>query len=338
MITRSFTNSGEVTDWTEEIQLIPRTYSKISTLGLFEEIPVAAQTVTFDEVINSDALVGDKVRGERSYVGTDAVRKTMAWAVPHYPAGDFLLPGDIIGKRAYGSADQQETQLAARMRKLDRLNKLQADTLEYARAQLITKGTVYAPNGTSALNYFTEFGISQTTVSFALGTGTTELMSKDEAVIRAIQDGLLGSTMTGVVGLCSPEFFTAYTSHADFKDRYKYFASPENMLRNRIGNDITSFYRSVNFGNITFIEIPDSIGGNRLIDANNAYFVPTGSDIFKTYFAPANKFGLIGTSGEKLYAWEYPNGAHDDKIEFQTESNFLNVCTKPATIIKATLS
>lgn len=335
-ITRSFVNGNEVTDWTQEINLVPRSHGLLAQLGIFEEVPTAADTVSFDVITGNEGLVGDKVRGNRAYVGKDDTRQTRTWPVPHYPVDDYLVPGDVRGKRAYGSPDQEDALAAKRAQKIAKLSRRQQETLEYARGYLLTTGGVYAPNGSVSLNYFTEFGVSQTTVSFALGTGSTQVLSKQESAIRALQDATQGSSFTNIIAIASPEFFTAYTTHASVQAAYSQYQSSQEPLRNRLG-PITSFYRQFTHGNVTLIEDTDTIAGNRVIDANSAYFIPVGSDVFKTYFGPANKFDLLGTLGEPMYMFEYasPKG---DKIEIETESNFLNAVTKPGVIIKATVS
>jgi len=339
-IIRNFQDSFAVADWTPELLVVPNQWGTIGQLGLFAEEGVEANVVQFQEITKDGALIVDKVRGERASVGKDYSRKIRSWSIPHFPYDDYISPNDIKGKSAYANLSQEETLAAVRSRKLERIAQNHAWTLEYARSKVITTGDVYAPNGTVAMNYYTEFGITKKTVFFDLGTGTTDVLGKSEEAVAHILDNANGSMVTGIIALCSPEFFGKLISHASIKAAYQYYTSSQEPLRNRAGG-ATAMHREFVHGNVRYIELRDSLGGtigagtgSRLIPADEAYFIPTGTDIFTTYFGAANKFDLLGTMGERMYAFEYP-GQRGDKIEIETESNFLNAVSKPALIVQA---
>ncbi len=333
MITRSFSNSFEVSDWTEELLIVPNQWGTINQMGLFAEEGTDTYSVTFEEITKDGALIVDKVRGERATVGKDATRKLRTWAVPHFPYDDYISPSDIKGKRAYGSPDQQESLAAVRMRKIERMAQNHAWTLEYARSKIITTGDVYAPNGTiTALNFYTEFGITRKEIDFVFGTGTTDVLGKIEEAIAHIQDNAFGSPIGEIVALCSPVWFNKLIKHATVTAAYQYYTSTEEPLRRRLGGN-TTLRREFNHAGVRFIEIRDSYNGTALIPSGDAYFIPLGSDIFETYFSPVNKFEFLGTLGERGYMFEYQS-EKGDKIELESESNFLNACRKPAMVVR----
>jgi len=330
-ITRSFTDSFAVVDYTEELVNIPNQWGTIGQLGLFQEEPVAEHVVVFEEITKDGALIVDRVRGDRGSVGKDASRKLHTFAVPHFPYDDYISPQDVQGKRAYGS-DQAETLEAVRVRKLERIRQNHAWTLEFARAQAITSATVYSPNGTVSQNWNTEFGVTRVSVDFALGTGTTEVLAKIEAGIAQIQDNAFGTQISGTVVLASPEFFAKLISHASIKTAYQYYMSTQEPLRQRLGG-ANALHRRFEFGGTTFIEMRDTYAGQRLITAGEAFMVPLGTDAFRTYFSPANRFGLVNTLGEQAYVFETadPKGT---KIEIESESNFVNALLRPALVVR----
>ena len=69
MITRSFANGFEVSDYTQELITIPNTWGTLQQLGIFQSVPVAENTVIVEEINKSLSLVGDKARCERANVG-----------------------------------------------------------------------------------------------------------------------------------------------------------------------------------------------------------------------------------------------------------------------------
>lgn len=339
MITRDFSNAFQVVDYTKEVNTVPNTWGTIGQLGIFQEEPVAEQTVTFQETISDFGIIVDRVRGDRANQNKDYTRKLHSFAVPHFPLDDQILPKDIQGKSAYSSLTEAEQLDAVRLRKMERIRNSHAVTLEKARAQLLTTGTVYAPNGTVSQNWFTEFGVSQTSVDFVLGTPTTDITAKIEQAVAAIQDNAGMVSFTGIVALCSPQWFAKLIGHAKIVNAYQYYTSTQEPLRNRLaaGGSVTAMHREFFYMGVRFIEMRDSFAGTQLIPSGEAVFVPTGTEYFKTFFAPAEKFGLVNTLGEQVYYFEQP-ALNGTAIQIETESNFVNACMKPALIIKATTS
>jgi hypothetical protein len=155
-----------------------------------------------------------------------------------------------------------------------------------------------------------------------------------EEVIAHVQDNAgMGGSASGVMALCSPEFFSKLIAHESIKAAYQFYASTQEPLRQRMGGP-TTMYREFFHGGVKFVEYRGSYNGQRLIPAGDAVFVPTGiNDLFVTYYGPANKFEFTNTVGEEVYAFEYtdPKG---EKIEIETETNFINMLTRPQLVVR----
>lgn len=345
MIVRDFGTNGQfqVSDWTEELNVIPNQWGTIGQLGIFQEEGVSEHVVQFEEIIKDGALIVDRIRGDRSNVGRDASRKIHSFSVPHFPAEDAIYPQDIQGRRAYGSATEAETFDLVRARKMERIRQNHAWTLEAARAQAIVLGTVYAPNGTVTQDWYTEMtGTTRpASIDFLFGTSTTEIIGKIETAIATIQDNASGENFSGIVALCGPTFFAKLISHATVKQAYQYYTSSQEPLRNRLsanGSSGSSFRgREFTYGGVTFKEMRDTYAGQAMIPTADCYFLPVGSRAFRTYFSPANRFGLVNTIGEQAYFFEQaaPNGT---SYSIETESNFVNALLRPLLVVKATSS
>lgn len=329
---RSFDKPFELVDYTEELLLVPNTWGLINELGIFRKESVSQHSITVESTSGTLAMVTDQVRGARNTMNTDDGRVLRAFSIPHFPLDDYVTPQDVQGKRAYGSADAAETEAAVIARKLARIRMNHAVTLEAAKAYAITTGAVYAPNGTVAGNYYTDFGVTRKEVDFVLGTGTTDLTAKAEEVISHIQDNILnGEVVTGVVALCSTAYFTKLINHATVKEAYKYYTSTQEVLRNRLGSGL---YRRFVHGGIEYIEYRGSYNGALLIPAGDAYFMPTGTaDMFISYYSPANKFSHVNTLGEEAYAFTY-RGTTDEAITIQTEHNALHLVRRPQAVVR----
>ena len=328
---RSFTNVFEIVDRTNDINLIPNTWGLVNELGIFNSESVAQNTITFESSTGTIAVIPDQIRGARNNVNKDDNRIIKAFALTHHPLDDYVSPQDVAGKRAYGS-DNVETADAVLARKLARIRMNHAITLEAARCSTLTTGVQYSPNGTVVTNFYTDFGITRKEIDFVLGTAGTEVPEKSEEGIAHIQDNLQsGEVATSFTAICSPEFFAKLIKQAGVKEAYKYYSSTQELLRNRQGSGV---YRRFEHAGVEYIEYRGSYNGTRLIPAGDAYLIPRGTlDSFKTFFGPANKFDLVNTLGEQTYAWTYRD-AKGEKIEIQTESNFLNMLARPQAVVR----
>jgi hypothetical protein len=340
-ITRSFGANGqfELTDWTGELNIIPNSWGTIAELGIFQEESVAEHVVTFEKITKDGALIVDRVRGDRSNVNKDYAREVHSFVVPHFPLSDYISPSDIQGKRAYGSPDQTETLAAVRARKMERIARDHNFTLEAARAQALTLGTAYAPNGTISQNWFTEFGKTQTTINFAFSTSTTDVLGQIEKTIAAIQDNGGMISLSGIVVMCSPTWFAQLISHSTTKTAFQYFTSTQDPLRSRLApnGSAAAMHREFYYGGVRFIEMRDAYNGVQLIPTGTAVAVPTGTDYFKTYFSPANRFFTVNTLGERQYMFETPS-LDGTEIKIDTESNHISALLRPELVINLTLS
>lgn len=337
---RSYTNAFEINDLTQELQLIPNSWTLLNDSGLFSEEFLSTNTVTFEEQAQTLGLIGDQFRGAKPQANKDDNRKIRSYPVAHWPITDAVKPEDIQGKRAYGSNDMAETEAAVIARKMQRIRRNMDITMEVGRFSTLTSLNLYSPNGTISGNLATDFGITQTSVDFVLGTATTDIVAKVETIIAAMQDNAnTGDVITGVIGYCSPEFFAKLIAHAKIVDAYKYFSATEGQMiqRNRAGGN-NGLYREFTYAGIRFVEVRTVLAGQRLIPVGEAVFVPTGTtDTFVSYFGPANRMDFVNTQAERGYIWTYrdPKGLG---IDIDGEFNVTHVIRRPALVIRGTTS
>lgn len=330
---RSFDKPFELVDYTEELLLVPNTWGLINELGIFRKESVSQHSITIESSTGTLGVITDQVRGARNLVNRDDTRNLRSFPIPHFPLDDFVAPQDIQGKRAYGT-DAAETEAAVIARKLERIRKNHAVTLEVARAYALTTGAIYAPNGTVAANYYTDFAVTRKEIDFVLGTAGTEILAKSEEGIAHIQDNLLsGESVSEVVVLCSPEFFAKLIAHATVKDAYKFYTSTQEPLRQRLVQG-GGMNRVFVHGGVTYIEYRGVYNGTRLIPVGDAYMLPRGtSDMFISYYSPANKFSHVNTLGEEAYAFSYRD-AQDEKIVLQSEHNAIHLVRRPQAVVR----
>lgn len=325
---RSYSKPFELVDRTAELLLLPQTWTLLGDSGLFVSESISTPTVTFEERSGSLAIVGDKVRGSRPQTTSEDVRKVHSYTTTHHPLEDALYPDTVAAKSQYGTDQGFDTEAAAMLRKMEKIRKSFDVTLEVARFKTLGTGNVWAPNGTIAGNFYSDYGLTRNEVDFVLGTATTDIIAKCNEIVAGFQASASeGQIITEVIGYASPAFFAKLLAHAKVTQTHIYQQIGQfNITQQRAG---AGLYRRLSFGGINFVEVPTVLGGQALVTAGDCVFVAKeDSGSFVTYFAPPNRFGYVNTAGESSYVWTFRNERMTE-ITIEAEMNMLNVLKKP---------
>lgn len=328
--------NGQVADYTEEIQLIPNVYGKIQNLGLFTPFGVNSEVVVLDREEQDLVILKEVPRGAPATRSKGSSRDYLPLVIPHIPHDDQIRPADIQGKRMPGSTDA-ETLTRVRMQKMENLRMKQALTLEFLRMGAI-KGIITGGSGNTIYNLYTEFGltIGDYQKDLALSVDGTEVPALLGSYKRQIEDDLEAGMglITGWHCYCGTTFFDNLTSHPKVTDAFQYYTSSQNMLRNDVREGF--LYKGIMFEeyNSSF-SLSDGTASKMVADTK-AYLFPVGvPNMFRSYFAPADKLDYVNTMGQEVYMFEYP-GDKGKWIDLESESNPLPINTRPQGVIEIT--
>lgn len=349
-------NLNQVVDLSTQINYIPNQWGLYNGLGIFANEMLATRTALVPRFMQALTIGGDRGWDERNNVQGNYTRDALLIQVPHFPMDDSITPNDINGMTDFTNVYagiQTESVNLVRDRKMQMARQSHAQRLELARSQLINDGTMYAPNGTmktsygSTVNFYTEFGTTQTALTLALNDNTQDPLAGVEPIIAAIQDALQTGAFNyeAIMCVCSPEFFAKLIAHPFVRDTYKYFNQQQSsmLLNGRLtapgSMGLDDRFRSFTYGGITFVEYRGSIAGVKLVPTGEARAFPIQRDgaLFKTYYSPAPRFSTVNRPASEVYYFEHRNDK-DDIIEIMTESNFANAALRPQAIIKVTVA
>lgn len=333
---------GKVADLSAEINVIPNQWGIINSMGLFRNEFKSQKTILVPRKKEEESILVDRNWDERNSVIVGGARDVLPVVVPHFPADDAITPNDVDGMVDWDSlmagGNAPMTVEKVRMEKMERLRRAHALTLERARAQLLKDGSVYAPNGTVVTNFYTEFSVSRQTVYFDLTSTTVNPLVHAEEAYATVQDGVQSGEIVGdFVALCSSDFFTDLVTNPFVYESYQYFSQTQgtSVLNGRLtasGLGLDARARMFYYGGIWFVEARGKLGGVDYVEAGKAYMFPLGTDSFRTYFAPANRFSTVNRSATESYYFEYRN-EKDDIIEIMSETNFVNALLRPQAVI-----
>ena len=309
---------------TAAVQKTPYQPGRIGAAGLFVEKPIATLDAFVEQYDGVLSLVPVSQRGGPASPMAHGARSVRSFRVPHVQKDDTITADEITGVRAFGSESELETLARVVANRLQPMRNSVEYTLESHRLAAVM-GNFYDAAG-NAKSLFTEFGVAQQTVNFALTTAATKVRQKCLAVQEAIEDALGGLDFSGVAVFCGKNFWAELIEHPLVKDTYLNTAQAAELR----GDARNAF----EFGSLAF----ERYRGTSAVKVgdDDAYAVPLGvTDLFVTSFAPGDFVGAAGTLGQRLYArqWEAEGGKG---IKLEVQSNPLNLCTRPAAVIKLT--
>ena len=92
------------------------------------------------------------------------------------------------------------------------------------------------------------------------------------------------------------------------------------------------------FGGINWTNYRGNVGANPMIETDKVYFYPTGvPELFKTFVSPADYIETVNTMGQMRYTKQYPM-PNDKGVHMDTQTNNLNICTRPLALLRGVKS
>jgi hypothetical protein len=319
-------NAFGLTELTAAIQQIPYRPGRISASGLFSEQGMNTLDAYIEVENGVLSLVSVSQRGAPLSPMAKASRLAKSFRVAHLQKDDLISADEITGVRAFGSESDVEVMAQVVANRLMPMRASLEYTLEAHRLAAVM-GSYYDAAGNS-VSLFTEFGVSQESVNFVLGTATTKIRAKCLNVLEYIEAALGGLSFSGVRVFCGKTFWAELIEHPLVRDSYLNTAMASELrgdprLEFEFGGMVFERYRGT-----SAVKIGD----------NHAYAVPEGvADLFLTRFGPGDFVEAAGTLGQRLYArqWESGNGKG---IHLEAQCNPLNICTRPAAVVQCTVA
>jgi hypothetical protein len=331
-----FTNSAFRTrELSEAINVIPNMWGRIGEIGLFEDKAIRTPQFMVEAQNGVLQLVQSSQRAAPMPGMRNPKRNVRPFATRRFAQESRITSDEIDGIRAFGSESElKQVQTEVNDRLIAVRQNLDI-TREYLRAGAL-RGVVLDADGSTILDLFTEYGVSQKVVDFTFGTSGV-LPAKAAEVKRHIELNLLGDVMTGVHALCSPEFWDKLMANADFRDAHKYYTSTVEPLRNDVR-------RGIPFLGITWEEYlgsadtPNEDGtwtNRKFIPAGDARFFPLGTRAtFRQFNAPADYLETVNQPGLPFYAKTAPDQKWNQYVDVQGQMNTLPICMRPAVLVR----
>lgn len=314
-----------VTELSAAISNLPTRIGNPSDAELFRNIPGTTNVFSMEFYEESGILVPTTEWGGVAPKNSSGKRTAKSWTIPHMPLEDVVKAADVIGVRAFGTT-QAETVQGKVLDKLQAMkNKIDA-TLAYRRSKA-KQGIIVDADGSTILDYFAEFGLSQQVVYFDLTTATTNIAAKCQDVIDQIEDGLGQEVYSSIEVEVDRAFYDALTAHKNVREVFLGWSSAESKL----GRSNTSGFE---FGGLKFIVNRQKVGATPLVAAGTGTAYPRGTqDVFLNALAPADFNETVNTLALPYYA-KQAGKQFDRGFDLHVQSNQLPIVAKPKALVK----
>ena len=205
---------------TSAINEVPRVPSRIANLGLFEEAGVPTTSIAVESEGGILSLIPDTQRNAPPNQFRDSKRRVRDFRTSHFPVEDVVFASEVQDVREFGQANGLRTVQTLVNRKLAAMSASHDATLEFQRIGALRGTILDSDNSTVIYNLFTEFGITQDTVDFDLGTSGTKMKVKVHAVKRLVEDTLGALAYQRIHVFCGKNWFDKFVTHPDVEKAY----------------------------------------------------------------------------------------------------------------------
>lgn len=328
-------NAFNVISLTDAINKIPHKPGRLGEMGLFTNKGVTTRSVILEERDGVLQLLVSKPYGAPADVSKKQDRRARNFIVPHFPLDDTVLAEEVQGIRAFGSQSETEGVAEVVAQKISSMRQSHELTLEWLRMGAI-KGIVFDGDTTTILHdLYKEFDVSkQADQDWDMHTAATSQAPKAMSAIRLIEEALGGTPYDHIHCLMGNDVWDKFIVNTSVKTAYERWAGGQD---GQAGGFLRSDMRKgFYFGGIFFENYRGKIGSTSFVDDAEGRIFPVGAPgLFQTINAPADYIETVNTVGLPFYA-KQERMAFDRGISINTQSNPLNICTYPRTLIRIT--
>ncbi|MEP6961006.1 MAG: major capsid protein [Acidobacteriota bacterium] len=319
---------------TSAINVVPNMYGRLQQLGVFPDKGRRTRTVALERKNGVLNLLPSRPVGGPASKGTTAKRSLKNLTIPHFPHEDVVLAEDVQGVRAFGTDNQlQGAQDLINDKLIEHANKHNI-TKEFLRWGAI-KGLILDADGSTLLDVFAEFAVTQEVEDFAFSTANENIAQLVRTLKRYMETNAMGVTYDHIHVMCSPGWFDSFIGHANVEKFYLTFLNGRTLNNDQRGG--------FPFQDVVFEEhsgqATDLAGTVRkFIPDNEAIAFPVGTTgLFETALAPADFMETVNTIGLPYYA-KLERMKFDRGVEIHTQQNPLPICQRPELLVRLTKS
>jgi len=300
----------------------------------FEPEPVATDTIQIEFKTGQLNLINTTLRGAPIEMGTEPAKAIRQFKLPRLAKGDQIYAHQIANLRPYDGEGEVETVAKVLARKQDQLISDLEGTEELHRLGALN-GVVLNPNGSTIIDFYSEFGISAPSVIDLDLDNANPPAGKlrrdiDELIVTPIEQASQAGNAPNfrIRALCSSAFFNRLITHPEVEKTYLNWEAAASLRT-------LKRYEPFEYGNVDWIRYRGNaqIG----ITANQCKIFPTGvPGMFRQVMGPNNEqFETMHQMGRRYYPLLVRDTQRDQWVqpEIYSYPGFLNL--RPDLVLRA---
>ncbi len=317
---------------TDAFNRIPFVPQQVGRLNIFKPVGALTNDVAIEELDGSLALIPSVPRGGPSNQNKHNKSRLRKLVIPHLPLEDTIQASEIVGVREFGTLDQLQGAKGVMNRRLAEIGGKHDATVEYQRINALLGILLDADGETIIYDLFKEFNVEQQQVDLDLGNSDGNQVAGGSQIMDAMDNELGGLGYDMPHAYLGAALWKEFVTSPGVIKAFQYFqATGQNLNMNPLRDDLR--YAGFMFGGVIWEKYRGAVGGIKFMPDNEGVAFPTGVDIYRTYYGPAEFFESIGTLGIPRYAKQIAN-KWNTALDIYTESNPLSICLRPAALIK----
>lgn len=327
----------------------------ITSLNLFEDVPIATTSISIERRGNTFELIPTSERGSPIEEGKRDGRDLRNFNTSRIAKGHTLQASEIQNVRAFGEESDLETMISYVARYQQKLLTSVSATWEFQQLGAAF-GKVLDVDGRVIYDWFNEWQIAKPAeINFELDTEATLVETKCREVLRRMQDLADEAWLpnTSVVGLAGDSFFDKLTTHKSVRETYLNQTQATALnnafgLANQDGFRAGS-YASFVFGGITFVNYKGAKSFDKTaaegsktgkasfgVQSAKCKFIPVNAPgVFQSAFAPGESWEWANTIGRPLYSLMLRDEQRGFWVRPEIYSYPIYVCTRPEMLLTA---
>ena len=334
-------NAFGMVEMTDAINQIPFQPGLLGSMGLFVPRRVRTKTVSIESKAGVLNLIQTSERGAPLEERQNDKRLLRDFHTTRIARGQTISADEIQDVRAFGRESEM-------MQVQDMITEVMSGPTGLMSAVEMTKenmrlgavqGIVLDADGSTLINWFQEFGISQPAeIDFDLANATPDpgsLQKKCKLVVRNMLKAAKGGWINGqsyIVGLCGDNFFDDLVGHPEIRETFL-----NQQAANQLRNDFGNAYDKIRYGGILFINYRGTDDGSTIaIGDDKCKFFPAGTPgLFVEALSPAEFMPFVNTPGKDFYAMIILDKERQAWARPEIYSYPLMMCTRPGMLQRA---
>jgi Phage major capsid protein E len=329
----------------DSIRLIPNYYGRLQELGLFVPKMLRGTSANIDLKGMEISLIQTQERNAPAHKNRRSKGNTRPISIPHLGLEDQIDADDLIDALPWGArGDWDVPYLQELVMEIQiELALKHFQTLEYLCWGALNGKIFDADNERLLVDLYDLMGMARVELDYMFGHPETN--SPIQKISAQLKDyytvNSKGEDVKGVHVLCSRTFFNNLVGHPEVKEAYKFYASPQNPLRNDLSE--LFFHENITYevhlGKAIYHKPDGSSSEYSFIADGEAIALPIvrspmTSKIFKTYYAPGTGFKRNKQTAKTLYSRVLPDPSGKDLfVTVDSESNPLPLVQRPDLIV-----